>query len=315
MATSSDSTFTANRDQIIRFAMRKCRAIGSGETPGSELVNDFAFQLNAMVKRWQVKGLKVWTRTEAVLFPQASQVRYTLGPNSSDHAVLDTGYVETAVATAAADGASSIVVDSITGISSGDYIGTVVDDGTVHWTTVNGAPSGSTITLTAALDDSAAVDNIVYAYTTKLQRPIMIESARWFDEGDSTDRPIQKLARGDYFDLPNKTQTGEVTNFHYDPQITNGVLYLWNAVSSIDGVVKFTFRRAIEDFDAAGNNPDFPQEWIDALGWNLAKAMAPEFGVPTQRYNEIKAEAAEALDDVFGFDQEQASIRFGVEVE
>lgn len=315
MATSGDSTFNATRDQIIRFAARKCRAIGSGETPGSQLVSDFAFQLNAMVKQWQVQGLKVWTRSEAVLFPQVSQVKYTLGPNSTDHAVSASGYVETAIATAAADGAASVVVDSISGISDGDYVGVVVDDGTIHWTTVNGSPAGSTITLTAALDDSAAVDNIVYAYTTPLTRPIMIESARWFDEGDSTDRPMVKLAREEYFDLPNKTQTGEVTNWHYDPQLTDGDFYIWNALSAIDGVVKFTYRRAIEDFDAAGNNPDLPQEWINALGWNLAMYMAPEYGVPIQRYQIIRSNAVESLDAVFGFDQEQTPVRFGVAYE
>jgi hypothetical protein len=44
----------------------------------------------------------------------------------------------------------------VTGVATTYNIGVQLDDGTFQWTTVNGAPSGSTVTLTAVLTDSAA---------------------------------------------------------------------------------------------------------------------------------------------------------------
>jgi hypothetical protein len=55
-----------------------------------------------------------------------------------------------------------MVVDSITGVASGDIIGVALDTGLWHWTTVNGAPSGSTIVLTAGLPSAAGDNNIVH---------------------------------------------------------------------------------------------------------------------------------------------------------
>jgi hypothetical protein len=44
----------------------------------------------------------------------------------------------------------------VTGVATTYNIGVQLDDGTFQWTTVNGAPSGFTVTLTAVLTDSAA---------------------------------------------------------------------------------------------------------------------------------------------------------------
>ena len=73
MATSGTSILTATRDQIIRQAGLLIQAFGAGLTPSATTVNDFAFNLNAMVKRWQAKGIHIWTVSEATLFPQPGQ--------------------------------------------------------------------------------------------------------------------------------------------------------------------------------------------------------------------------------------------------
>ena len=311
MATSGSSDFSVTRDEIVKAAYRKLGVIRATQTPNAQLINDGAQALNAMVKHWQGKGIHVWTTSEATLFPQPGQVKYALSNASgSDHATQS--YVATEIATAAADGASSIVVDSITGISDGDYIGVVVDDGSVHWTTVNGAPAGSTITLTDALDDSAGIDNKVYAYTSKIVRPLRIVDARWVDALTGYENPsISMIARLDYQRLPTKTQAGSVVSMFYDPQLTTGYAYLWHVPNPFEGFVNFTWHRPIEDFDAAGDNPDLPQEWIQTLIFNLAVVLAPEFDVPPQKLSTIAALAAQYLDDMEGWDREEEPVCFG----
>lgn len=315
MATSGSIDFNLTRDQIIHAAARKVQAVRAGQTMSDQTLQDFAQALNAMVKRWQARGIHVWTVQEATLFPQASQLKYQLGNSSSDHAT--DSYVETAIATAASSGASSVDVDSDDNISDGDYIGVVVDDGTYHWTTVNGTPSGDTITLTDVLDDSAAVDNRVFAYTTKINRPLKIPDGRRYDPAGDIDTPITGLARLDYQALPNKTQTGTINNYFYDAQLAAGYLYLWQPLAAAGDLFNFTYHRAIEDFDAAGNNPDLPQEWIDTLIFNLAVVMAPEYEVPQNQmagpYG-IGTLADRYLDDMMGWDREHESVRFGVEM-
>lgn len=68
--------------------------------------------------------------------------------------------------TLASDGAATdltIEVASITGIASGDIIGIKLDTGYYHFTTVNGLPAGTTVTLTAALPSAATTGNKVVA--------------------------------------------------------------------------------------------------------------------------------------------------------
>ena len=68
----------------------------------------------------------------------------------------------TRVKVAGSEGDSTIDVNSISGISDNDSIGITLDSGTVQWTTVDGTPSGDTVTLADSLDGDAAVGNTVY---------------------------------------------------------------------------------------------------------------------------------------------------------
>jgi len=209
----------------------------------------------------------------------------------------------------AAAAAASIVVESITGIAASDHIGITLDDGTIQWTTVNGAPAGSTVSLSAALTDSVALGNQVWTYTSDIVQPLKIVQAQRFNADAETDTPMMMLGRTDYFDLPNKDQLGTITNFYYDRQLTTGQLYLWSAPQDVvDGHVNFQWHRPIMDFNTAADTSDLPQEWIQTLQFNLAVIMAPEFDVPDGKFRQIKSLADQYLSDMIGFDREEGSI-------
>lgn len=316
MSTSGSSDFTRSRNQIISRAARQINAIRAGSTLKAQEVSDWSEALNAMVKRWQATGIHVWTTTEATLFPQASQSRYALALTGADHATQS--YTATTLSSAAASGATSLSVASITGISSGDNIGVVLSGGTLYWTTVNGAPSGSTVTLTAGLTGAASSGNTVFAYTTKIVRPLKIVDARRYNIASGLETPISEydgglMARHDYQALPNKAQTGTINRAFYDPQLSTGYLYLWSPPATVTDLVKFTWHRPIQDFDSASDNPDLPQEWIDPLVFNLAVVMAPEYQVPTETFNMVASMAQTFLDAVGGYDREAESVTFGVD--
>jgi len=308
MTSSGSIDWTATRNQIIRMAALDLQAIGAGVTMSAEMLQDFDWSLNAMVKTWNATGIHVWTVAEAILFPQAEQITYEVGAGATDH-VTQT-YVSTALAADAANGATSIEVDSITGFADGDNIGIVMSDGSIHWTTVSGAPSGTTITLAVALTDSALEDTPVFGYTDKIVRPLRIVDARRHDIDSDTDTPIILTARLDYNALPLKSQTGTINQLFYDPQIGKGVIKLWQPVEVVETLVQFTWHRPIEDFDTAGDNPDLPQEWIMALRYNLAESMFTQFPVSDAIARRVTGLAAKYLDVVVGHDRENESISF-----
>jgi hypothetical protein len=313
MAVSGSSDFNSTRDEICYDALVTLGVIKGGETPSAQVITDTARRLNAMVKRWQKKQIHVWTKAEATLFPQASQVRYALVAGSTDHAT-ETFY-QTEISTGGeASGQTVLSVEDTTNITASDYAGIVVDDGTVHWSTVSSKTS-TTITIADALDDDASAGNAVFTYTTKIVRPLKIVDARRYDITSGIETPLAPmLARMDYQALPNKTQTGTINQAWYDPGNTTGYLHIWNPMAAVTDLLKFTWCRPIMDFDAAGDSPDLPQEWLDALVFNLAVSIAPMFDVPLERVTMVATMAQQYLDDVAGDDREDESLYVGVDM-
>lgn len=127
----------------------------------------------------------------------------------------------------------------------------------------------------------------------------------------SIDTPMQELSRQEYYDLPNKSQQGMPINWYFDPQRATRTLYLWLTPSTATAsttTIHFTYLRVIEDIDALENDPDVPQEWLEALIYNLAARLGPEFGADENALPRIEARAAALLSDLSSQDQEMASL-------
>lgn len=76
------------------------------------------------------------------------------------------GYAaDTTLSSGATTNATSLSVASATGILNGQSIGILLDSGAWHWTTVNGAPSGNTVTIATGLPSAAASGKRVLTYT------------------------------------------------------------------------------------------------------------------------------------------------------
>ena len=192
MATSSSYNFSVNRNEIIIEALSIIGEYAAGETVSADDISTCSRSLNLMIKHWQTKDYGLWLNKEIVLFLQANTVKYYLGATGissySTYAVPMTNYVKTEVATALASAGTALVVDSISGFSAGDYIGVETDNNDIHWDTINGAPAGTTITLTTGVDYACSVGNHVYgawASTEVIQRPLDIMYAVRRDEDDN----------------------------------------------------------------------------------------------------------------------------------
>lgn len=278
MTTSGSTDYSRNALQIITAALRKLRVIDAGTTAsGSDLTTGLE-ALNLMVKAWQLDDVFLWLQQEAVLHLEKNAQNYTLGP-SGDHFCAASDAVKTQLAAAYATGNTALTVDSNTGISNGDYLGIELDDGTLYWTTQNGAPAGTTdITLTTGLTSAAAADNYVFAYTSKLARPIDVKEARLRDV-DNNDTPIEIIRSNDDFFQRNtdKTSTGDCQRLTIVPHITNITAYTWPVCDDVTDRIFMTIQRVVEDFDNSTDTPDLPGELTEALIYNLALRLIPEY--------------------------------------
>ena len=273
MSLSGSTNWTLTADSIVLGAFRLL-----GKRDSSALTNyksEALEALNGMVRAWQAEGLFLWKIRDITVFLEDDAQYYDIGP-SGDEAAIDP--VKTEIATAASATDTSIEVDSDTGISDGDVIGIELDDGSIQWTTVNGAPSSDTVDLDAALTDDVSVDNHVYAYTSLPARPVKVFSARLVDSDDE-EREIWLASREEYMQMPDKSETGECVMAYADMRTTNIRMYVWPACDDVKYRIILTAAIPPDDFDATTDDADFPPEWIRALRYNLAVEIAAEHGV------------------------------------
>lgn len=324
VSTSGTYVYTASAINLLTAALRIAQVIGETETAnGAQLENGLdAFSI--MVKAWQGSGIHLWCEEECTLFLQTGQTQYAIGGSSTDNACLTDQYVQTSLATTAAASASTIDVTSVTGISAGNFIGIQVDAGTNFWTTVNGAPSGSTVTLTTPMPSQATQGAFVFSYGTPLARPLRVMLGRRFtyqavSGTGAIETPLLMMARLDYQALPNKFTPGTVTQFFYDPQQGEGAytqptgqMYVWPQPQDNEWSLRFTAQRPIQDLANLSNMPDFPVEWNAALKWNLALELCSEYGTPPEQADRIEKQANKYYGMASTWDRESESLLFGV---
>lgn len=140
-------------------------------------------------------------------------------------------------------------------------------------------------------------------------RPLEITNVRIKDGAQET--PIISLSRQEYFTLPNKESRGTPVNWYYDPQVATGVLYIWPTPSDATKTIKYTSRDPLEDFDTATDTPDFPQEWFEALAYNLAIRLAPKYSRPLDEG--VIVTAASTLATLKAWGQENESVYVGLD--
>ena len=305
MATSGSVDFSTNRDNLITVALQHIGALGDGETPSATQYSEGAVILNMLVKAKMADGMPLWALKTGYILPVTGVSTITLGPSGS-HATLS--YTTTTTSAAAVSGASTIVVTSATGFTSAYNIGVELEDSTMQWTTINGAPSGTTITLTATLTGAVASGAQVFVYQTKLQRPLRIIDAYLFNVVSNTEHRINIVPQSDFWALGNHTNASEPNQIFYDPQLDNGTIGFYPRFLTGDYIIRIRFHRTFEDFDATADTPDFPQEYYLPLMVNLASLLAPKNGVPLDERRVLMREAKEVWDAALANGSEESSI-------
>lgn len=317
MATSGTVSFSSTRDTIIRDAFRILTLRKLSGILEPEDMENAGRSLNELITSWQAEGFGAWLERDITLHLAYETTSYSIG-SAGTNASLTT--YKTAIATAASETDTTITVDDDANIADNDYIGIQLDDDTMQWTTVNGTPTSNVVTLDDALTDDVAVDNVVYNYTTKANRPLEIYNA-WIRDSSDVDIPVRIGSKWEYNAYTSKTSTGSYPIFmYYDPLMTSGVIHVYPAPTDLTYRLMMTAKVPIDIFSAYGDEPHFPQEWMRALKWNLANDLLPEYadqisgnliGFLSAR---IAEKAYETKQIAFAFDNDKNPIRFAPEL-
>ena len=96
---------------------------------------------------------------------------------------------------------------------------------------------------------------------------------------DNTDYEIERISRGEYLTLPNKTTQGRPSQFYFDRQI-DPVINLWSVPENSTDQIIYYYVRRIEDADALVNTTDMPFRFypcmVAGLAYYIAMKRAPE---------------------------------------
>jgi len=227
------------------------------------------------------------------------------GPNTTSVYSTKT-YASVSAISVSGAGTGSIEIGQV-----GEHIGVERTSGVLQWTHAGAAVTTTTITLVTALTTAAAVDNHVYTYNIKAQRPTEILEARLIND-DDTDTPLSILSRENYLNINDKRGSdvaGDPVQIYYDKQITNGILNVWPPSNDVKKYIKLTGKYMFDDLDSSTDDFDFPQEWLETLAWNLACRIAPKYGKKLDPV--FIAEAKNMFKESKDFDIEMAPVFFG----
>jgi len=311
MSTSGETNIVITQESIIKGAFRLLGMIESGKTIDLDNYNNAAEALNLMLSEWQAEGIGLWKEKDVTLFLTKERASYPIGASGTIPVALTDDCALTTLSAEALAGETSITVVSASGISKDDYIGIELAGGTMNWTTANGAPVGTTINLDNALTGDAESGAMVAAFTTKALRPLEVIDARVIHpDGNST--PLNILSKQEYNSIAIKTSAGVPNSVFYDPQRTDGILYVWPTAQNSTYRVAFTGRMPIEIFSERTDNPDLTQEWFNTLRFNLAELIGLEYpkAVKVSQYKLVSDKAQQLKRKLQRFDSEHVSIQF-----
>jgi len=308
MALSGSVDFSLNRDQALNLAFELIQVKDPDRDLTATQSTTGQRVLNMMLKEWGANGLHLWKTDEGVIIPALETRSFSLGP-SGTNACLKSDLVQTTVDGQQTSVTTSITVASTTGMAASDTVLIEVDEALVS-RTVNAVSSATVFTVTSTLGSVTLDDGaFVYAYTSKVERPNRILSARVIDSDSET--PMDVGAREQYFSVPNKDADGVPTQLFYDPKLTNGTAYIWPRFESVRKYIQFTFERQIQDMDSASDDFDFPPEWSWPIVTNIAERLLLFFpGTTPEQRAYVKAEAEASFDRLMDLSQETGSVFF-----
>src|SRR5678809_727848 len=311
MTASGNTTFSMTASEIITMALKLKGVIGPGEAVQQEDYNDMLVLLNLMIKLWQAPsfGLHYWLQDEYTLYLTPGQQFYKIGGSSSDRISGSDNSTITTISSDAASSATTLTVTSTAHMHVSDNIGITLDNGTIFWTTITNIPTSTSVQITSGLTSTAATGQMVYVYTSLSGRLRDIENVRLLRSG-TTSLLMHDLSKSEYFKIPNLTTDATPVQYMIDRKADHTRIYVYGTASTAQDCIQFTGSRVIQDYTLSSNTSDLPQEWLHPIVYNLPIYAASVYGKEFKISAGLRQLAAESLEALRSYDQEEAPFYF-----
>ena len=309
----SNPVFNPVWEKAVNRSLRMVGAYNADGTPSATQTEDALDVLNAMLKAWQTDD-HLWLKTFCTLFLNKGQTVYKLGPLASGGSHCVTSYVQTNLSVTTYAGSNTVTIDSATGIATGDYIGIADDNGLIEWFTATVA--GNTITLSANVAAQCSAGNVAYSHKvdSQIERPTRIFTAarKLYSTNavDGIEVEIMQYGRQEYAQMPNKTITGKIVQYYYDPQLIAGNLFVWPTADTPNDKMVLTVDRPIQAITLDTDTFDLPMEWLDAIAFCLAERLFFEYPASASEYQLLAQRSSIAKEAILSYDREPASFNY-----
>ncbi len=166
------------------------------------------------------------------------------------------------------------------------------------------AMKGYTFTVTSG----TSAYNIGNSQTINTPMPLKIVQAVRANGTEYSNVPLNIYTDYDFRLLPLVNSSGVPVNLYYQPLSTYGTINLWPKPSDSTTTITIRYQRPFEDMTSSTDDFDFPPYWMEALIYNLASRLAPEYGLPLQDRQLLTKEALFMKDQALQFGSEEGSL-------
>lgn len=297
----SSGVYNKTFGDVCRQALRDAGIVAAELPINATRFANAQVTANDVLAFWQAKGIHLWSETEALLPLNPNQSEYSLGAGGAH---CFTNYAYTTLTASATATQTLLAVGSTTGMTTGDFIGIRLDDGTRQWTTLT-VTSSTQITLATGLTSTSSAGASIYTYTSKIDRPLRVLDARFATSYTNDELIINQQSRQRYYQTPNKTNaSATVSNWYYSPQLSNGKILIWPPVSDAESIIRFTFVKPQYVNSDQTEQVLIPSEWYLPLKWAIAHQLAVTYGIDPNRLITIAQQAQETLEQALSNDVE-----------
>ena len=101
--------------------------------------------------------------------------------------------------------------------------------------------------------------------------------------------PMEEMTLNEFEELTTRDTDAPANRYYYERGLSSGILYLdYNVPSDVTDTLEVTFKVPVVEFSSLTSTPDWTEEFYEALKFNLAVRLAPEYGeVASQDVKEL----------------------------
>ncbi len=271
MATSGSTNFNLTRNQAITEALENVNAVAEDETPSAAMIQSAAVTLNAMIKHWQGKGIRLWTSEMAYKeFAAASIVK-----NNSKRYTCIRGHT----ATATTEPGTGATWRLYWRWDEDDYDGT--EDAWVL-----------TTAYTTPMNFDVASDTIDIGYA-------------FYRDSTGRDTPIDVLPYDTYKAVFDKDNPNTITFISLEKLKDTMKVHVYQPVGMIStdtytDILFYDRIRKLEDMDDQADDFDFPQRWLQAIIDGLSYRLTKKYPVSDKTLRRLEKDRDKSFSEAKG---------------